>query len=164
LQPLPFLIAHRIHVRRQVSGHEFTRAVRALRIWALAPASLFSTGLHIFRSASSVRISGKPFSPVSSTRLSVSVVKIWLFPNPRSSALIRGRAFADHPITRDLPITRSFYPCHPDRPRTTLSLRRGASGSGRTPRMIRITMPHQGVLSTNRLDRRLGPQSSPLLA
>jgi hypothetical protein len=66
------------------------------------------------------------------------VVKIWAFPIPPSSALIRGRTLVHHLITR------SFLACHPDRPRTTLSLRRGASGSGRIPTMIRITTPASG--------------------
>jgi hypothetical protein len=45
-----------------------------------------------------------------------------------------------------------FYSCHPDRPRTTLSEAEGeASGSGRIPGMNKITTPHQGILSTNRV-------------
>jgi hypothetical protein len=40
---------------------------------------------------------------------------------------------SDHPITRDPPITRSFSPCHPDRPRTTLSLPKGSEWEWKDP-------------------------------
>src|SRR5579864_6900262 len=63
---LPFPIHHRISATRQVSGHEFTRAVNCILNSGFSPARLFLSNHQFFRSVSSVGISGKPFFPTSS--------------------------------------------------------------------------------------------------
>jgi len=89
-----------------------------------------------------IRIKSRPYRP---GRARKSHPDLWTAAAPgcaRNSPRLADRS--RRRATLSIPLT----PCHPDRPRATLSLSKGrASGSGRTPAMIPITTPHQGVLS-----------------